>query len=249
MARSRDVFGFWQGLLRVVGSFGDCPRCLAVCPVGNDYHAHLADVAEGHPGKDAREGRARQELSAEPRARRRAIAGPQRLEQPLGRAGRLQGHGGAPAAGVQEAQQQRASEPAARRTDARMVSSSSSRSPPTIKAKARELGADLVGIADGAALERHPPDPRDPQRPSDITDLDGGARDRARQAPQPRRRAHRRVERPPQVLQRRACAHAPRGNLARAGLLARGQRLSGDHRAADARRSVALRRRPARPAS
>src|SRR6516164_6362640 len=34
MARSRDVFGFWQGLLRVVGSFGDCPRCLAVCPVG-----------------------------------------------------------------------------------------------------------------------------------------------------------------------------------------------------------------------
>src|SRR6185436_2654264 len=31
--RSRDLFGFWQGLLRVVGSFGDCPRCLAVCPV------------------------------------------------------------------------------------------------------------------------------------------------------------------------------------------------------------------------
>jgi len=39
---SRDMFGFWQGMLRVVGSFGDCPRCLAVCPVGNDYHAHLA---------------------------------------------------------------------------------------------------------------------------------------------------------------------------------------------------------------
>ena len=43
MIRSRDLFGFWQGLLRVVGSFGDCPRCLAVCPVGDDYHAHLAD--------------------------------------------------------------------------------------------------------------------------------------------------------------------------------------------------------------
>ena len=42
IARSRDAFGFWQGLLRVVGSFGDCPRCLAVCPVGDDYHAHLA---------------------------------------------------------------------------------------------------------------------------------------------------------------------------------------------------------------
>ena len=43
-----------------------------------------------------------------------------------------------------------------------------------IKAKARALGADLVGIADGATLDRHPPDPRDPRRPSDITDLDGG---------------------------------------------------------------------------
>jgi ferredoxin len=43
LIRSRDLFGFWQGLLRVVGSFGDCPRCLAVCPVGYDYHAHLAE--------------------------------------------------------------------------------------------------------------------------------------------------------------------------------------------------------------
>jgi epoxyqueuosine reductase len=43
-----------------------------------------------------------------------------------------------------------------------------------IKAKARELGADLVGIADGAALEANPPDPTDPRRPSDITEHDGG---------------------------------------------------------------------------
>ena len=49
--RSRDLFGFWQGLLRVVGSFGDCPRCLAVCPVGNDYHAHLADIQKHIPEK------------------------------------------------------------------------------------------------------------------------------------------------------------------------------------------------------
>jgi len=49
MARSRDLFGFWQGLLRVVGSFGDCPRCLAVCPVGDDYFAHLADVQRDIP--------------------------------------------------------------------------------------------------------------------------------------------------------------------------------------------------------
>src|SRR4051812_46661814 len=43
-----------------------------------------------------------------------------------------------------------------------------------IKEKARELGADLVGIADGAQLEANPPDPKNPRRPSDITDLDGG---------------------------------------------------------------------------
>jgi epoxyqueuosine reductase len=49
--RSRDLFGFWQGLLRVVGSFGDCPRCLAVCPVGNDYHAHLAEIQKEIPEK------------------------------------------------------------------------------------------------------------------------------------------------------------------------------------------------------
>jgi hypothetical protein len=48
------------------------------------------------------------------------------------------------------------------------------------------------------------------------------------------------VERPQQVLQRRAVAYAPGGGLARARLLARGRRLSGDHRAADACRSLAL---------
>jgi epoxyqueuosine reductase QueG len=49
MMKKRDLYGFWQGLLRVVGSFGDCPRCLAVCPVGNDYHAHLAEFQKVIP--------------------------------------------------------------------------------------------------------------------------------------------------------------------------------------------------------
>ena len=53
MLKTRDLFGFWQGLLRVVGSFGDCPRCLAVCPVGNDYHAHLAEHQKAIPEKTA----------------------------------------------------------------------------------------------------------------------------------------------------------------------------------------------------
>jgi len=51
MLKTVDLFGFWQGLLRVVGSFGDCPRCLAVCPVGNDYHAHLAEMQKDIPEK------------------------------------------------------------------------------------------------------------------------------------------------------------------------------------------------------
>jgi ferredoxin len=71
MAKSRDHFGFWQGLLRVVGSFGDCPRCLAVCPVGNDYHAHLAEPQKVIPEKTPEKvalGKSRQE------ARRRGDA-------------------------------------------------------------------------------------------------------------------------------------------------------------------------------
>lgn len=51
LLKDRELFGFWQGLLRVVGSFGDCPRCLAVCPVGNDYHAYLADHQKVIPEK------------------------------------------------------------------------------------------------------------------------------------------------------------------------------------------------------
>jgi epoxyqueuosine reductase QueG len=74
MAKSRDHFGFWQGLLRVVGSFGDCPRCLAVCPVGNDYHAHLAESQKVIPEKTLEKvalAKSRQEA----RRRGEAIAG------------------------------------------------------------------------------------------------------------------------------------------------------------------------------
>jgi ferredoxin len=42
-----------------------------------------------------------------------------------------------------------------------------------VKAKARALGADLVGIADGAVMDANPPDAADPRRPSDITEHDG----------------------------------------------------------------------------
>ncbi|MBO33600.1 MAG: hypothetical protein QGF71_08275 [Rhodospirillales bacterium] len=41
--KSNTLMKYWQGLTRVWGCFGTCPRCTAVCPVGDDYHAHLAD--------------------------------------------------------------------------------------------------------------------------------------------------------------------------------------------------------------
>lgn len=41
-----------------------------------------------------------------------------------------------------------------------------------IKAKARELGADIVGIADSAQLNANPPDRADPRIPANISDYD-----------------------------------------------------------------------------
>jgi epoxyqueuosine reductase QueG len=74
MLRSRDLFGFWQGLLRVVGSFGDCPRCLAVCPVGDDYHAHLTEFQKVIP-EQTPEKLAKGKAMKETRRRGEAIEG------------------------------------------------------------------------------------------------------------------------------------------------------------------------------
>jgi len=41
-----------------------------------------------------------------------------------------------------------------------------------VKAKAKEFGADLVGIAEGKVLDAHPPNPRHPQTPSSVTQRD-----------------------------------------------------------------------------
>src|SRR5439155_1058430 len=56
-----EWFGIWQGLLRVVGAFGDCPRCLAVGPVGDDDNRVLKDAQREIPEKtDHKVARARQ---------------------------------------------------------------------------------------------------------------------------------------------------------------------------------------------
>lgn len=51
--RSPSAYAVWQGLLRVVGAFGDCPRCLEVCPVGDDYVKWLAEEHRDIPEKNA----------------------------------------------------------------------------------------------------------------------------------------------------------------------------------------------------
>jgi len=61
--RTHEWFGIWQGLLRVVGAFGDCPRCLAVCPVGEDYNRFLKEHQREIPEKtDEKVARARELL-------------------------------------------------------------------------------------------------------------------------------------------------------------------------------------------
>src|SRR5262249_61638308 len=48
---------------RVVGAFGDCPRCLAVCPVGDDYNRFLKEAQREIPEKnDEKVARARELL-------------------------------------------------------------------------------------------------------------------------------------------------------------------------------------------
>jgi epoxyqueuosine reductase QueG len=48
-----QAYAVWQGLLRVVGAFGDCPRCLEVCPVGEDYVKWLSEEHREIPEKNA----------------------------------------------------------------------------------------------------------------------------------------------------------------------------------------------------
>jgi epoxyqueuosine reductase QueG len=173
MTRSRDHFGFWQGLLRVVGSFGDCPRCLAVCPVGDDYHAHLADPQKAIPEKTPEKvtlAKARQAA----RKRGEPIAGLDAWNTagsvPRATRGSWRGKCRSSKSARRRALQRR-KRPCCKK--AKMVEIFRHKmSAAQLKAKARELGADLVGIADGEVMNANPPDPSDPRRPIDITAFD-----------------------------------------------------------------------------
>ncbi len=51
IAKSPQMLAHWQSMMRVAGCFACCPRCSAVCPVGDDYHAHLAEISKVIPEK------------------------------------------------------------------------------------------------------------------------------------------------------------------------------------------------------
>jgi epoxyqueuosine reductase QueG len=58
LLKSKESFMSWQSILRGVGVYSGCTRCVDVCPVGRDYDAHLKDaqdqIAERTPEKEAR---------------------------------------------------------------------------------------------------------------------------------------------------------------------------------------------------
>lgn len=58
LLKSKESFMSWQSILRGVGVYSGCTRCVDVCPVGRDYDTHLREVqeeiAERTPEKDAR---------------------------------------------------------------------------------------------------------------------------------------------------------------------------------------------------
>lgn len=58
LLKSKESFMAWQSILRGVGVYSGCTRCVDVCPVGRDYEAHLKDaqeeIPERTPAKEAR---------------------------------------------------------------------------------------------------------------------------------------------------------------------------------------------------
>lgn len=58
LLKSKESFMAWQSILRGVGVYSGCTRCVDVCPVGKDYEEHLKDsqeeIPERTPEKEAR---------------------------------------------------------------------------------------------------------------------------------------------------------------------------------------------------
>ena len=49
LLRSGETFNAWQSILRGVGVYTGCTRCVDVCPVGKDYEAHIKSAQQEIP--------------------------------------------------------------------------------------------------------------------------------------------------------------------------------------------------------
>lgn len=49
LLRSGQTFNIWQSILRGVGVYTGCTRCVDVCPVGRDYEIHIKSAQEQIP--------------------------------------------------------------------------------------------------------------------------------------------------------------------------------------------------------
>lgn len=53
LLKSKESFMVWQSILRGVGVYSGCTRCVDVCPVGQDYEAYLRDAQDAIPERTA----------------------------------------------------------------------------------------------------------------------------------------------------------------------------------------------------
>jgi epoxyqueuosine reductase QueG len=64
LLKSKETFMVWQSILRGVGVYSGCTRCVDVCPVGADYDALLKDVQDDIPEATPAKAARLQEMSA-----------------------------------------------------------------------------------------------------------------------------------------------------------------------------------------
>ena len=65
LVRSQETVNFWTALHTGAGAYGGCLRCWEVCPVGDDYEAHLKAVQARIPDVSGERRRQLQEMVAQ----------------------------------------------------------------------------------------------------------------------------------------------------------------------------------------
>lgn len=64
LLKSKESFMAWQSILRGVGVYSGCSRCVDVCPVGRDYEPHLKEIQDEIPERTGEKEARLRELAA-----------------------------------------------------------------------------------------------------------------------------------------------------------------------------------------